>query len=220
MTLNEAIELLEDNGFMIVESPNRAVLKHGIGGGWSGGSGDDWYGIMHSFVKIGNALIRDGFDPELAEYADIWEEFKPVAERNPKYYCKILGIDYGMNNQNSRPILVKIIKNIDKLLKTPSMVDRVKNAVGIKPQLEEDFGIGVGAPCGLDQGIPHGGDCKGVAPVRMGLYQRSPFSANPFFRGVPDAHHPAYWLNQIPKKKKKKKKKVHKTIKECFEDLD
>lgn len=77
-------------------------------------------------------------------------------------------------------------------------------------ELTEDFGIGVGAPCGLDQGIPHGGDCKGVAPVRMGLYQRSPFSANPFYKGVPDAHHPNYWLNQINKVVKKKRKKRRK----------
>ena len=74
--------------------------------------------------------------------------------------------------------------------------------------LDEDFGIGVGAPLGADQGIPHGGDCKGCCPQRMGLlYQRSPFSINPLYKGVPDAHHPGYWLNQIPKKKKKKKKK-------------
>lgn len=74
--------------------------------------------------------------------------------------------------------------------------------------LNEDFGIGVGAPLGADQGIPHGGDCKGCCPQRMGLlYQRSPFSVNPLYKGVPDAHHPGYWLNQIPKKKRKKKKK-------------
>lgn len=72
--------------------------------------------------------------------------------------------------------------------------------------IEEDFSIGVGTPCGLDQGIPHGGDCKGVAPVRMGLYQRSPYSINPFYNHVPDAHHPEYWLNQIHKKKHKKRK--------------
>lgn len=74
--------------------------------------------------------------------------------------------------------------------------------------INEDFSIGVGAPCGCDQGIPHGGDCKGVAPVRMGLYQRSPYSENPFYNGVPDAHHPDYWLKQIHKNKKKKKRKL------------
>ena len=75
-------------------------------------------------------------------------------------------------------------------------------------ELNEDFGIGVGAPCGLDQGIPHGGDCKGCVPQPIGLlYQRSPHSINPLYAGVPAAHHPEYWLNQVPKKKKKKKKK-------------
>lgn len=79
---------------------------------------------------------------------------------------------------------------------------------GYTPELNEDFGIGVGAPCGLDQGIPHGGDCKGCAPQRMGLlYQRSPYAINPLYKGVADAHHPDYWLNQLPKKRKKKKKK-------------
>lgn len=74
--------------------------------------------------------------------------------------------------------------------------------------LDEDFGIGVGAPLGADQGIPEGGDCKGCCPQRTGLlYQRSPFSVNPLYKGVPDAHHPDYWLKQIPKKKKKKRKK-------------
>ena len=72
--------------------------------------------------------------------------------------------------------------------------------------IKEDFGMGVGGPMGLDQGIPHGGDCKGCCPQRMGLYQRSPFSVNPLYHGVPNAHHPDYWLNQIPKKKKKRKK--------------
>ena len=75
--------------------------------------------------------------------------------------------------------------------------------------LDEDFGIGVGAPCGLDQGIPNGGDCKGCCPQRMGmLLQRSPYSVNPLYKGVPDAHHPEYWLNQLPKKRKKKKRKL------------
>lgn len=39
--------------------------------------------------------------------------------------------------------------------------------------LNEDFGIGVGAPTGADQGIPHGGDAKAVfAPVSFALVRR------------------------------------------------
>ena len=39
--------------------------------------------------------------------------------------------------------------------------------------LNEDFGIGVGAPTGADQGIPHGGDAKAVfAPVSLALVRR------------------------------------------------
>lgn len=70
---------------------------------------------------------------------------------------------------------------------------------------DEDFTVGVGAPCGLDQGIPHGGDCKGVAMVKWG--QHAP-------TGVKAAHYPQYWLNQLPRKKKKKKKK--KSIREAL----
>ena len=75
-------------------------------------------------------------------------------------------------------------------------------------EVNEDFSMGVGAPCGLDQGIPHGGDCKGVAMVKWG--QSAP-------TGVKAAHYPQYWLNQLQKKKKKKKKKVFKES--CYEYL-
>lgn len=86
------------------------------------------------------------------------------------------------------------------------MVDFLENEDDLT--LDEDFSMGVGGPCGLDQGIPHGGDCKGCCPQRMGmLYQRSPFSTNPFYRGVAAAHHPGYWLGQIPKKRRKKKRR-------------
>lgn len=76
--------------------------------------------------------------------------------------------------------------------------------------LEEDFGIGVGAPCGLDQGIPHGGDCIGVMPVRMGGCARRmmpPPPPPPRYSPLFAAHMPGYWLRQIKKKKKKRKKK-------------
>ena len=75
-------------------------------------------------------------------------------------------------------------------------------------EVNEDFSMGVGAPCGLDQGIPHGGDCKGVAMVKWG--QSAP-------TGIKAAHYPQYWLNQLSKKKKKKKKKVFKES--CYEYL-
>ncbi len=88
------------------------------------------------------------------------------------------------------------------------MIDFLENEDDLV--LDEDFSMGVGGPCGLDQGIPHGADCKGCCPQRMGLYQRSPFSVNPFYAGVVAAHHPGYWLGQIPKKKKRHKKKRRK----------
>ena len=74
-------------------------------------------------------------------------------------------------------------------------------------RMTEDFSMGVGAPVGADQGIPHGGDCKGVAMVKWG--QHAP-------TGVKAAHYPGYWLAQIKKKKKKKKKSLRK---ECEEYL-
>lgn len=85
----------------------------------------------------------------------------------------------------------------------------MKNVKAIQDdEVNEDFSMGVGAPCGLDQGIPHGGDCKGVAMVKWG--QSAP-------TGVKAAHYPQYWLNQLQKKKKKKKKKVFKES--CYEYL-
>lgn len=39
-------------------------------------------------------------------------------------------------------------------------------------QLDEDFGMGVGAPVGADQGIPYGGDGKAVVPCYMGMNSR------------------------------------------------
>lgn len=76
--------------------------------------------------------------------------------------------------------------------------------------LEEDFTMGVGAPCGLDQGIPHGGDCIGVAPPRIGGCARRtppPPPGHPPFAPIIMAHRPYYWLNQVKKRKKKKKHK-------------
>lgn len=43
----------------------------------------------------------------------------------------------------------------------------------LKSALNEDFGVGVGAPLGADQGIPHGGDAKAVfAPISLALVRR------------------------------------------------
>lgn len=44
----------------------------------------------------------------------------------------------------------------------------------ISRSLNEDFGMGVGAPVGADQGIPHGGDGKAVfAPISLALVRRT-----------------------------------------------
>lgn len=211
MTLNEAIELLEDNGYIIAEGPNVAVLKGGIGCGISNSS-HDWSHDVHEFVKRGNVYIRDERDQELAKYKHVWLKIRDIIEREPKYYSKQFDIEsVDLYDENAvKELLYKMVTHPEYFDQKIGTFRRLKNSFGFKDKMDEDFSIGVGAPCGLDQGIPHGGDCKGCAPVRMGLWQRSPFSANPFYQGVPDAHHPDYWLNQIPKKKKKKKKKIRK----------
>ena len=105
--------------------------------------------------------------------------------------------------QDNKPGFIQIAFSIRMLR------DYLKKVKAIQDdEVNEDFSMGVGAPCGLDQGIPHGGDCKGVAMVKWG--QSAP-------TGVKAAHYPQYWLNQLPKKKKKKKKKVFKES--CYEYL-
>jgi len=46
-------------------------------------------------------------------------------------------------------------------------VSKIKEAY-----VNEDFGMGVGAPVGADQGIPYGGDGKAVVPCYMGMVSR------------------------------------------------
>ena len=59
-----------------------------------------------------------------------------------------------------------IRENMAKLMENQRYQD-VGNA------LNEDFGMGVGAPLGADQGIPHGGDAKAVfAPISLALVRR------------------------------------------------
>ena len=59
-----------------------------------------------------------------------------------------------------------IRENMAKLMENQKFQD-VGNA------LNEDFGMGVGAPLGADQGIPHGGDSKAVfAPISLALVRR------------------------------------------------
>ena len=105
---------------------------------------------------------------------------------------------------------IKAVNNFVKIAYSLGMLRTYMNKVKAIQDVEvnEDFTVGIGAPCGLDQGIPHGGDCKGVAMVKWG--QSAPTS-------VKAAHYPQYWLNQLPKKKKKKKKKVFKES--CYEYL-
>lgn len=72
----------------------------------------------------------------------------------------------------------------------------------------EDFSMGVGAPLGADQGIPHSGDGIATVPVKMGVNSR--------FGEVKDNN------NSKRKKKRKKKrfilKKYRKKINEDVED--
>ena len=49
---------------------------------------------------------------------------------------------------------------------------KIVPAAQIHEALTEDFGMGVGAPVGADQGIPYGGDGKAVVPCYMGMTSR------------------------------------------------
>ena len=59
-----------------------------------------------------------------------------------------------------------IRENMKKL-----MENQIRQDVG--SALNEDFTMGVGAPLGADQGIPHGGDSKAVfAPISLALVRQ------------------------------------------------
>lgn len=59
-----------------------------------------------------------------------------------------------------------IRENMAKLMENQKFQD-------VGSALNEDFGMGVGAPLGADQGIPHGGDSKAVfAPISLALVRR------------------------------------------------
>lgn len=88
------------------------------------------------------------------------------------------------------------VKSRDKLLQGTAIVpvEQLKEST-----LDEDFGMGVGAPVGADQGIPYGGDGKAVVPCYMGMTSRFGSVGNKAtgFGGI-------LW----PKRKKKKRRKV------------
>lgn len=69
-------------------------------------------------------------------------------------------------------------------------------------ELNEDFGMGVAAPLGADQGIPFGGDGKAVVPCYMGMTSRFGSIGN-----RPTGFGSLLWPNR--KKRRRKKKKLH-----------
>ena len=77
--------------------------------------------------------------------------------------------------------------------------------------VNEDFGMGVGAPVGADQGIPYGGDGKAVVPCYMGCTSRhGTVSKATGFGGI-------LW----PKRKKKRlklKRRYPNFVQEAYED--
>lgn len=79
-----------------------------------------------------------------------------------------------MNRWEQAPqgLSVASINDMDVRRNTARLLENQRtNDVG--SALNEDFGIGVGAPLGADQGIPHGGDAKAVwAPVSLALVRR------------------------------------------------
>src|SRR5574344_1816465 len=81
----------------------------------------------------------------------------------------------------------------------------------LKSSLYEDFGMGVGAPIGADQGIPYGGDGKAVVPCYMGCTSRhGTVNKATGFGGI-------LW----PKRKKKRlklKRRYPNVVQEAYED--
>lgn len=77
--------------------------------------------------------------------------------------------------------------------------------------VNEDFGMGVGAPVGADQGIPYGGDGKAVVPCYMGCTSRhGTVNKATGFGGI-------IW----PKRKKKRlklKRRYPNFVQEAYED--
>ena len=75
--------------------------------------------------------------------------------------------------------------------------------------VNEDFGMGVGAPVGADQGIPYGGDGKAVVPCYMGCTSRhGTVNKATGFGGI-------LW----PKRKKKRlKRRYPNFVQEAYED--
>lgn len=74
-------------------------------------------------------------------------------------------VDEGLSVADIKNRYIK--ENVAQLMENQVTQDIYSGA------LLEDFGIGVGAPTGADQGIPHGGDAKAVfAPVSLALVRR------------------------------------------------
>lgn len=68
---------------------------------------------------------------------------------------------------------VSSIKDYNVRMNTARLLENQNKGNLSENLLTEDFTQGVGAPLGLDQGIPHSGDAKGVfAPISMALVRR------------------------------------------------
>ena len=87
---------------------------------------------------------------------------KGVRKEIVDYWSKV---DEGLSVADIKNRYIK--ENVAQLMENQVTQDIYSGA------LLEDFGIGVGAPTGADQGIPHGGDAKAVfAPVSLALVRR------------------------------------------------
>lgn len=76
-------------------------------------------------------------------------------------------------NKAPGSLSVSSIKDANVRMNTARLLENQNKGNLADNLLTEDFSQGVGAPLGLDQGIPHGGDAKGVfAPISMALVRR------------------------------------------------
>lgn len=76
-------------------------------------------------------------------------------------------------------ILTNFAQDVFEYASSPVSIKKIMSNMRVVPCAElsealvnEDFGMGVGAPVGADQGIPYGGDGKAVVPCYMGCTSR------------------------------------------------
>lgn len=221
MRLEEAKELLESEGY-IVES-----FKDDLIAAFVTQCGDNiWRKYydrimknleMAQYVKDAKA---DGMSAdEIVEYLLDWDE-QLNESRKPKIKL-IFGIRKRIPGAKCKPAFATFEEANEYMDKFTYPQDfEIVNLVQHPELLDEDFTMGVGAPLGADQGIPH--SMQGCAVPMMRLGEPAPYGkiqkpcpghrpSRPHQRHRPIGFFPVGMIMtpiMVRKKKKKKKKKI------------